>query len=474
MKVGIYIRVSTQEQARDGYSVGEQRERLVKYCESMDWTVVKVYVDPGYSGATIDRPALKDMIEDSNKGLLDKIVVYKLDRLSRSQKDTLLLIEDTFLKNGTEFVSISENFDTSTPFGRAMVGILAVFAQLEREQIKERMNLGREARAKDGYYTGSNPPIGYDLVDGILVPNDYEVVLVRDIFNRFLSGEPINTIARILDSRGLYSRKGIPTNRTVERLLKNRHYIGEVKYADSWYKGRHEAILDEETFSLAQTLLERRKESTTSDHHNRSYLGGLVYCRQCGARYHRQLWKKRKDGTSVPHYMCYSRSKKVKSMVKDPSCRNKSYSQDDLDRIVLDEIRKLAIEPDRVGDMIEDRKRDIDNSEKTTIVRKEIENLTVQIGRLMDLYALETIGIDDIKEKIEPLTIRRQKLERELEDLYASGTETINEEEAVEMLQGFDTIIDRGGMEEIRLLISTLIRRIEIDEEDVYIYWNFL
>lgn len=148
MKVGLYVRVSTQEQADEGYSVQEQTERLKKYCEAMNWIVYKVYTDPGYSGGNIDRPGFQTMIDDVKAGKIDKVVVYKLDHLSRSQFDTLYLIEKVFLVNDTDFVSMTENFNTSSPLGRAMIGFLAVFAQLEKDKINERMSMGKEARAK--------------------------------------------------------------------------------------------------------------------------------------------------------------------------------------------------------------------------------------------------------------------------------------------------------------------------------------
>ena len=113
MKVACYIRVSTAEQAKEGYSVGEQTERLKKYADAMNWDIFKVYTDGGFSGANMDRPALQNMIKDINAGFIDKVLVYKLDRLSRSQKDTLYLIEDVFLSHGCDFVSMNENFDTS-------------------------------------------------------------------------------------------------------------------------------------------------------------------------------------------------------------------------------------------------------------------------------------------------------------------------------------------------------------------------
>ena len=131
-KVALYIRVSTQEQAREGYSIEEQDKKLSAYCTVKDWIVFEKYIDPGYSGSNIKRPALQKLISDAQSHKIDLVLVYKLDRLSRSQKDTMYLLEDVFLPNDVDLVALNESFDTSTPFGRAMIGILSVFAQLER------------------------------------------------------------------------------------------------------------------------------------------------------------------------------------------------------------------------------------------------------------------------------------------------------------------------------------------------------
>ena len=171
MNVCGYIRVSTDLQAEKGYSLGEQEERLKAYCKSRNWDLVKIYADPGYTGANLDRPALQEMIRDIKA--YDVILVNKLDRLSRSQKDTLYLIQDIFQPVNCSFVSMEESFDTSTAIGIAMVGILAAFAQLERTQIKERMKMGKQGRAKKGlWHGGKQVPIGYDYKDGQLIKNE--------------------------------------------------------------------------------------------------------------------------------------------------------------------------------------------------------------------------------------------------------------------------------------------------------------
>ena len=192
IKGACYVRVSTDNQL-ENYSIEEQTDRLKAYCKAKDIQIVKIYTDGGYSGGNVNRPALQQMLQDIDKGLIDSVIVYKLDRLSRSQKDTLMLIEDCFLAKNVDFVSVNENFDTSTPFGRAMIGILSVFAQLEKDQITERFTMGRIGRAKNGYFHGGgNAPTGYDYIDGELIINDYEAIQVKDLYNRFLKGYSIH------------------------------------------------------------------------------------------------------------------------------------------------------------------------------------------------------------------------------------------------------------------------------------------
>ena len=189
-----YVRVSTDSQI-ENYSIEEQTDRLKAYCKAKGWTLLHIYVDGGYSGGNTDRPALQEMLHEITQNHVDAVVVYKLDRLSRSQKDTLTLIEDKLLANNTDFVSINENFDTSTPFGRAMIGILSVFAQLEKDQITERFTMGRIGRSKAGYFHGgANAPTGYDFKDGLLIVNEYEAMQVRKVFSLFLAGKSINAI----------------------------------------------------------------------------------------------------------------------------------------------------------------------------------------------------------------------------------------------------------------------------------------
>ena len=203
-KVAIYVRVSTTSQAEEGYSIEEQIDKLESYCKIKDWTVYKVYTDGGFSGSNTERPALEKLIKDADKKKFDTVLVYKLDRLSRSQKDTLFLIEDVFIKNGIEFLSLQENFDTSTPFGKAMIGLLSVFAQLEREQIKERMQLGKLGRAKSGksmMWTKTSYGYDYHKETGTMTINPVQSLAIKFIFESYLSGRSITKLRYDLNEK---------------------------------------------------------------------------------------------------------------------------------------------------------------------------------------------------------------------------------------------------------------------------------
>ena len=149
-----YIRVSTDEQTQHGYSLEAQAQAIKKYCELQGWELVRIYRDDGYSGASMERPDLQQLLEDVYLRKFDVVVVWKLDRLSRNLKDTLYLLDDALEKNGIGFISIQEQFDTTTPIGKAVMQIIAVFAQLEREMITERMKMGKYQKARLGQFGG--------------------------------------------------------------------------------------------------------------------------------------------------------------------------------------------------------------------------------------------------------------------------------------------------------------------------------
>lgn len=465
MRVGLYPRVSGHEQ-EDNYSIPEQIERMKKYCDAKDWMVYKIYTDSVYSGSNMERPGLQDMIKDCEQGKLDMVLVYKLDRLSRSQKDTLYLIEDVFEKNGVGFTSMTENFDTSTPHGKFIIGILSVFAQLEREKIKERTMIGKDSRAKEGKWHGSKwVPIGYDYTDGLLIPNEYEAMQVREIADLFLKGTPVRTIERIVTKKGYRHKHGEWEAKTIRRVLSNPVNIGLIKNRDKLHDGLHDPILDKKTFDAIQDLMEERKNQYGSARAHQSLLGGLLFCKNCGGRYARQ------NMNGLYYYACYSRSKKMKKMIKDPNCRNRNYRMEVLEATILDEIRALAVEPGRIAQVRENRPL-TDSTEKIKSITSEIAKIDTQISKMMDLYALGTIDLDVISDKVATLNATKAGLKKELDSMQVLDDKDIMPDEQIRSIAALMADEDLT-LEERRDILQTLIRYIEIDEENVLIHWKF-
>lgn len=329
-----YVRVSTENQ-KENYSIEEQKSRLRAFCKAKDIVIGKMYVDGGYSGGNLRRPALQELLRRLPE--YDLVIVYKLDRLSRSQKDTLMLIEDYFLARKVDFISVCENFDTSTPLGRAMIGMLSVFAQLEKEQITERFTMGRIARAKNGYYHGGpTAPVGYDYVDGRLIVNEKKARQVRELFERFCRGASIHDCWLHMQAR--YGASGGWSSETqIRHILVNEVYLGKVKFQGKSYPGLHPPLIPEELFSRAQALLQERKSSLSAGSRPfapRTLLSGLLICGQCGARFHGEHgW-----------YVCSGRRKRRREPADAPACGNRKWRISELDALVIDILCQLRFE----------------------------------------------------------------------------------------------------------------------------------
>lgn len=479
-RVAIYVRVSTKEQAMEGYSIGEQTDRLTKFAEAHDWCIVKIYTDAGHSGADTNRPDLQQMIEDIKSGIIDKVLVYKLDRLSRSQKDTLDLIENVFLENNTDFESMTEKLDTSTPHGRAMIGILAAFAQLEREMITERMSMGISARIKEGKWRGgATVPFGYDYEPSLdkLVINEYESMIVKEMFERYTQGTPLKTIGRELLEKGHTFRNGKIDNRNMRYILRSKTYCGYLRHKGEWIKGLHDAIITEDMYNKAVEILDENKRKfeesglKTGSEAISTNFGGLIYCARCGAKYSKNRTGGEPYGVHY-NYGCYSRHKKVKVMIKDPNCKNKYYRIEEFDQMIFNEIKKLALDPEYRKSI---KQKNEQNKEVQQIhaIENQIKSINGQISRFMDLYGLGNYTIAELDEKTKPLQDQRSKLTVELKRLKGES-KRLTEDQVIQLVNNFDDVLEHGDLNERRTIIEQLIERIDIDGDDITIHWNFI
>lgn len=311
MKTGIYVRVSTEEQAQEGFSIRAQIDKLKTYALIKEWEIYNIYSDEGISGKNIvDRPAVNRLIEDIKDGKVNNVLVFKVDRLTRSIKNLMELVE-VFDKYNCAFNSLTESIDTETPSGRMFLKIIGIFAEFERENLISRVRMGHERKAREGYTFGSlGTSYGYDLKKGekIQTINPVEAKIVREVFEMFIKENmSMLAIAKNLSKRGLITKKGSYkwNKSTIKRMLVNPNYIGKIRYStqdESRYfevEGKHEPIIDNEIFRLAQEKLNRNhKNRATKVPKEDKYFCGVLYCAKCGFKFStHQNYNLRKDGS---------------------------------------------------------------------------------------------------------------------------------------------------------------------------------
>lgn len=462
MKVAIYTRVSTLEQKEKGYSLEEQRSMLVDYCRLKEWTIYDVYSDGGNSGANIERPGLKKLLLHAGQKKFDAVIVWKLDRLSRSQKDTLYIIEDVFLDNDIEFVSFKENFDTATTFGKAVIGMLAVFAQLEREQMAERFMMGKIGRAKAGLpmsWTNLTKTFGYDLVDDRYVINPVEAETVKNIFKEYLAGKSITALVKKYQLNGKKVHHS-----TIRRILFNPTYAGKIRFKEEVYDGQHEAIISEEMFNRTQQQLAIRQQKAYERNKTRPFkskymLSGLVYC-PCG---HRMGIAFERDKTI--YYACVTRLSTYRRRhgLKE-ACEMKKYYLEDLEKHVLEEIEKLRLDPAIKPEQPE--------KVDTSIYYDEVEKIDRKLERLLDLYLDSNMSRFQLDERQQQLNNHKQMILATLEH-EQSKYEQDGKAYLMEDLSGLLQSVHDVPYEKQKELANKLIDRVVPVDDEVTITWNF-
>lgn len=464
-RTALYIRVSTTRQELEGYSIPLQKERLIAYCKAKGWVVAGVFIDPGHSGSSLERPGLMQLMAAVKEKKFDVVLVYKLDRLSRSQKDTLFLIEDVFMANKVAFVSMQESFDTSTVFGVAMVGILSVFNQMERSTIVERTMMGRAGRAEAGYFHGGGTdPIGYDYIDGELVINEEEAAQVRDVYEMYAAGYSVSEISRRMDGRKTKHGDWSHTS-TVGNVLDNPLYAGTIHFDGVRGPGRHTPIISEE---LDRKVKARRSRLLRVEVAGDSayLLTSMIYCDCCGARY---FPNKRPNGRVV--YSCHSRAKKNKKMVKDPNCKAPHIAVEDLDAMVVFEVMTLASNPAQVDALIKKEAAGEGGSDAAGAA-EEIKRLDGEIGRLMDLLQHDQVAsVGDIAERISKVHAERMKLDPVVR-------ESVPRHYDVEMAKGilYDIryVWSSLDVRAKRSYLLQLIDGVHISDGGIRVSWSFM
>ena len=327
----IYTRVSTDQQAEVEFNSCEAQEQKMKYyIKSQDnLSYVKTYHDEGFSGSTLERPKVQELLRDAEQGIFDTILVYKLDRLTRMPRDfyNMFYYLEQFNIN---FISITEHFDTSTPMGRMHLNMMLGLTRYERDVTSERVRDKFLELARRGIWKGGTVPFGYKKRKKRLLPHPKESEIVKDIFDTYIETGSLSETYHKLKKDKVVNRKGNTfTRQGVFNILRNVVYMGKVKHRDVIYDGVHKAIVSETIFNLAQGIhKEKVKKHRVYRHH---LFGGFIYCTCCGYSMTPVFTNKKSKG-KVKRYFYY---RCLSTLKRDwDSCETKQISADKLENFL--------------------------------------------------------------------------------------------------------------------------------------------
>lgn len=387
MKVAIYTRVSSQEQALHGHSIHEQKRKLISFCEINDWEQYEVFTDAGFSGGSTKRPALQNLFYKLDQ--FDLVLVYKLDRLTRNVRDLLEMLE-RFEKHNSSFKSATEVFDTTTAIGKLFITIVGAMAEWERETIRERSLFGSRAAVESGKYI-REVPFFYDNVDGKLVPNEH-VKYIDFIVDKLKQGVSANEVARLLNGKKKPSKIKNWNRQTIIRLMKNPVLRGHTKYGDMFIENTHEPVISEDDYYRVINVIENRTHRSKTKHP--AIFRGVLQCPQCHSKLHLYsgtIKPKNSKAYTVRRYTC-------DKCHRDKSVRNISFNETEIENKFIDELNKMDLtrfevhKPQKQENNIENDERNI-KEQRTKLLRaytmgyveeEEFKTIMEETQRLLD------------------------------------------------------------------------------------------
>ncbi|MGB4726503.1 MAG: recombinase family protein [Thermogutta sp.] len=480
IRCAVYTRKSTEEGLDQEFnSLDAQREAAEAYIRSQageGWTLVPDrYDDGGYSGGSIDRPALRRLLADIEAGRVDCVVVYKVDRLSRSLLDFARLME-TFERKGVSFVSVTQQFNTGTSMGRLILNVLLSFAQFEREIIGERIRDKIAATRRKGKWTGGRPILGYDVDRSQgrprLVVNAQEAARVREIFRLYLSLGSLLPVVEELARRG-WRNKAWKTRRgeakggrpfdkaSLYALLTNPLYVGKIKYKAELHQGQHEPIVDAALFQQVRATLRRNGHSGGAAVRNKwgALLRGLLYCKACGRAMTHTFTCKGKR-----RYRYYTCTRAIQNGRK--ACPCPSLPAGEIERLVIDEIRVIARDRTLRAEVLRQAQEQFE-AEQVELVT-EAQGLKRELGRrhaeLRRVAGDAAVPAADrraeLHDRIAQCETRLREVQRQLEE-HEQGRLTAADVDAA--LAEFDGVWNALSPREQAQLVALLVVRVEFD-----------
>lgn len=417
IKTAVYLRVSTEDQAKEGFSIAAQKEKLTKYVEVNDWELYDYFIDDGISGKNIkDRPELTRLIELIKKKEINNVLVYKLDRLTRSVKDLINLIE-LFEQYDCSFSSVTEKLDTSNAVGRMFIKIIGIFAEFERENLAERVSFGYEEKTRQGNYTNTNGVYGYDYIvgKGDLIINEEEAELVRKTYEDYLNGKAMISIAKDYNLRHVPTKRGGDWSQsTIQSILTNETYLGKVRYGvNKKIKNKafivesdHEPIIDEYTFKKVQNMIKKRKHFNVKKFPSENaYFSLVLKCSHCGARFHAK--QQSHNGKLYITYYCNNK--------QTARCECGGISHNKVLNAFENYIKDIKLDYN-----IESNTNN-KNDKKLDILNKKLSTIENKRKRIQKLFINEEIDTGDYKELLKDIQTKKE--------LINNSINSINEEQ---------------------------------------------
>lgn len=458
MRTAVYIRVSTEEQAREGFSIAAQREKLLAYVHSQDWKLASLYVDEGASAKDTNRPQLARLLSDIKYGGIDVVLVYRLDRLTRSVLDLYQLLQ-IFERHGVRFKSCTEVYDTTTAMGRLFITLVAALAQWERENLAERVKLGMEQMVKERKRPGGPPPYGYELIDGKLTVHPLEASAVRSMFAQYARGDSPRAIADHANRQGSRGKNGAKWSASsVLRLLKNPVYYGALRwnYADAgqrqnppeeWLleESAHPAIIDEHTFFAVQDKIEQRGSRHPRVLSSSLLFSGLLHCSRCGSLMRGKTVRSQKVG--VPFMQTYYSCSKE----RNGACDAPTIREDRLERAFLTKLSQYSLQALEVAATLWETQMQSKQG-----MQPQTENaLSHKRKRWEEAYAEGLISLDVFRVKLEEL-----KAVSGPHPPPAASTSP----DHLRLLGDWEVIWSHATREEKRQLATSLLVRVDAEE----------
>jgi site-specific DNA recombinase len=475
VRCAIYTRKSTEEGLQQEFnSLDAQREAGEAYIKSQQhegWVCLpSQYDDGGFTGANMERPALRRLLADIEAGKIDCVVVYKVDRLSRSLLDFSKIME-AFERHKVSFVSVTQAFNTATSMGRLILNVLLSFAQFEREMISERTRDKIAAARRKGKWSGGMPILGYRVAQTKLVVDETEATCVRRIFELYLEHQSLLAVVKELNARGWRTKRwttrkrlqrgGRPFDKnTLYQLLTNVAYIGKVKYKDEVHEGEHEPIIDAEVFGRVQTLLARNGRSGGRAVRNKhgALLRGLLRCAACGCGMSHSFTAK--GSRQYRYYVCHRAQKQGWQV-----CPSPSLPAGEIERFVIDEIKCIGRDPRLIQETLAQARRQVE---------EQIEGLKAERAALWtrlradhaELASLAATGrpgdprLADAHDRIRQAERRVTEIDQELAALQG---DLVDEAEVAAALADFEALWDCLAPREQARVIELLVERVEYD-----------